>query len=74
MFIDGYKTQGGSLGILESMIAGSDELSTAQRAQLLDVVPEPSIVGIAAARSQCSQRTQATTIAIVYVLAPKSRK
>ncbi len=47
MFVDGYKLQGGALGTLDEVIAGSPALSAAQKASLLAAVPEPSVVGIA---------------------------
>jgi fibronectin-binding autotransporter adhesin len=56
LFVDGFKTQGGSLGALENVIATSAELSVSQRASLLSIVPEPStgamLLIIAAAAAQ----------------------
>ncbi len=46
LFIDGFKQQGGSLGELEGVIESNASLSTAQRASLLSVVPEPSTFGL----------------------------
>jgi T5SS/PEP-CTERM-associated repeat protein len=42
LFINGFKSQGGSLGSLDAVIADSSLLSTAQKAQLLTAVPEPA--------------------------------
>jgi hypothetical protein len=48
LFIDGFKGQGGSLGDLAGVIESSALLSTAQKAQLLSVVPEPTMLGATA--------------------------
>jgi hypothetical protein len=42
IFIDGYKSQGNSLGALEQFIELSPELSSAQKSALLSAVPEPA--------------------------------
>ncbi len=44
LFIDGLKGQGGSLGELDDLIAVSPLLSNAQKASLLAVVPEPTML------------------------------
>jgi fibronectin-binding autotransporter adhesin len=43
LFIDGYKSQGSSLGQLDGVIESSPLLTTAQKAQLLAAVPEPAV-------------------------------
>ncbi len=49
MFIDGYASQGGSLGQLDSVILAAP-LTANQKAELLSVVPEPASVGMLAIR------------------------
>jgi hypothetical protein len=46
LFVDGFKTQGGSLGDLGAVIGASPDLSVSQKASLLSVVPEPATAGI----------------------------
>jgi fibronectin-binding autotransporter adhesin len=46
LFIDGLSQQGGSLGDLESVIAASPLLTSAQRGALLSAVPEPSTIAL----------------------------
>jgi fibronectin-binding autotransporter adhesin len=48
LFLDGYKSQGGQLGALDSVIQSSQLLSVAQKAQLVSVVPEPASIVTAA--------------------------
>ncbi len=43
MFIDGFKTQGGSLGSLDDFIVATPLLSAAQKSSLLAAVPEPGM-------------------------------
>ncbi len=50
MFVDGIKTQGSTpLGELDALISTNPELSVAQKASLLAVVPEPASVGLVCA-------------------------
>jgi fibronectin-binding autotransporter adhesin len=51
LFIDGYKTQGGSLGALNGVIEGSPFLSTVQKESLVSLVPEPGSLGLLTAAS-----------------------
>jgi fibronectin-binding autotransporter adhesin len=54
LFIDSYKSLGGSMGDLAPVIEGAP-LTTAQKAQLLSVVPEPdSVMLITAVFAGCS--------------------
>jgi fibronectin-binding autotransporter adhesin len=46
LFVDGFKTQGGQLGALDSAIGSSALLSNDQKASLLSVVPEPASIGL----------------------------
>jgi hypothetical protein len=46
LFIDGFKTQGGQLGSLEDFIEASPLLSTAQKAQFISAVPEPTSLAV----------------------------
>jgi fibronectin-binding autotransporter adhesin len=48
LFVDGFKSQGNNLGALEGVIASNPELSVAQKASLLSVVPEPSSLALMA--------------------------
>jgi fibronectin-binding autotransporter adhesin len=48
LFVDGFKTQGGNLGALDSVIGSSALLSTVQKSALLSVVPEPSTMAVLA--------------------------
>jgi hypothetical protein len=46
IFVDGFKTQGGSLGDLDNVIESSPLLSISQKASLLSAVPEPATAGV----------------------------
>jgi fibronectin-binding autotransporter adhesin len=48
LFVDGFKAQGGQLGALDDVIQSSALLTVAQKAQLLEVVPEPTSIGLLA--------------------------
>jgi hypothetical protein len=48
LFLRSYLTQGGALGDLAPMIVAADQLSAAQKGQLLAVVPEPNCAAITA--------------------------
>jgi autotransporter-associated beta strand protein len=46
LFVDGAAAQGMALGELEKAVAGNGQLSAAQKASLLAVIPEPTAAGL----------------------------
>jgi hypothetical protein len=56
LFLVGYLKQGGALGDLAPIVGGDTALSTAQKAQLLAFVPEPSMLMVIVPLLVCHRR------------------
>jgi hypothetical protein len=54
LFLRGYLSQGNSLGELGPVVMADSALSQGQKAQLMALVPEPPVVGIAVLGAFCA--------------------